>query len=87
MCLGPHLSWDEVGAVRPVWALRWSFFADRSRAVLLWIICIFVSLVSHAFASVHCCLVVSCWERADLLVVMFIVFLLLSLVTWVRCGT
>ena len=23
--------------------------------------------VSHAFASVHCCLVVKCWERADLL--------------------
>ena len=30
--------------------------------LLLWIIC-----VSHAFASVHCCLVVTCWERADLL--------------------
>ena len=27
----------------------------------------FVSCVSHAFASVHCCLVVTCWERADLL--------------------
>ena len=26
-----------------------------------------VSCVSHAFASVHCCLVVTCWERADLL--------------------
>ena len=24
-----------------------------------------VSCVSHAFASVHCCLVVTCWERAD----------------------
>ena len=23
--------------------------------------------VAHAFASVHCCLVVTCWERADLL--------------------
>ena len=23
--------------------------------------------VSHAFASVHYCLVVTCWERADLL--------------------
>ena len=23
--------------------------------------------VSHAFASVHCCLLVTCWERADLL--------------------
>ena len=26
------------------------------------------SCVSHAFASVHFCLVVTCWERADLLV-------------------
>ena len=27
----------------------------------------FVSCVSHAFASVYCCLVVTYWERADLL--------------------
>ena len=27
----------------------------------------FVSCVSRAFVSVHCCLVVTCWERADLL--------------------
>ena len=27
----------------------------------------FMSCVCHAFASVHCCLVVTCWERADLL--------------------
>ena len=27
----------------------------------------FVSCVSHAFASVHCCLVVASWERTDLL--------------------
>ena len=26
-----------------------------------------MSCVSHAFASVYCCLVVTCWERADLL--------------------
>ena len=46
---------------------------------------IFVSCVSHAFASVHCYLEVTCWERADLwlLLVMFIVFLLLShVVSW-----
>ena len=29
---------------------------------------LFMSCVCHAFASVHCCLVVICWERADLLV-------------------
>ena len=26
-----------------------------------------VPYVSHAFASVHCCIVVTCWERAHLL--------------------
>ena len=28
---------------------------------------LFVSCVFHAFTSVHCCLVATCWERADLL--------------------
>ena len=28
---------------------------------------LFKSCVCHAFTSVHCCLVVACWERADLL--------------------
>ena len=28
---------------------------------------LFMSFVSHAFASVHCCLVVTCWEMAELL--------------------
>ena len=27
----------------------------------------FAFRVSHAFASVHCCLLVTCWERTDLL--------------------
>ena len=27
---------------------------------------LFVSCVCHAFESVYCCLVVTCWERADL---------------------
>ena len=61
-------------------------------SIHLWIICVScVSCVSHAFASVHCCLVVT---RAGkgltswLLLGMFIVFLLLSLlVSWDRCGT
>ena len=34
----------------------------------------FVSCVSLAFASVHCCLVVTCWERADLLALVGDVF-------------
>ena len=28
---------------------------------------LFMSYVCHAFTSVHCRLVVTCWERADLL--------------------
>ena len=28
---------------------------------------LFMSCVCHAFASVNCCLVVTCWERTDLL--------------------
>ena len=28
-------------------------------------VCVFVSCVSHAFVSVHCWLVVTCWERTD----------------------
>ena len=50
----------------------------------------FVSLGSHAFASAHCCLVVTAGKEltSSLLLVMFIVILLLShVVSWVRCGT
>ena len=32
---------------------------------------LFMSCVCHAFASVHCCLVVTCWERADLLALIY----------------
>ena len=28
---------------------------------------LFMSCVYHTFAAVHCCLVVTCWESADLL--------------------
>ena len=77
----------ETGLSPPV-----KYFTDHSKAVLLlWIICVlFLSCVSHAFASVHCAL----WSPVGkgltswLLLVMFIVFLLLShVVSWVRCGT
>ena len=43
----------------------------------------FVSCVSHAFAPVHCCLVVTCWERADLLALVGNVYF--KFVTF-RCG-
>ena len=51
---------------------------------------LFMSCVCHAFASVHCCLVVTCSERADLLALVCDVLLFLSLshvVFLVRCGT
>ena len=35
--------------------------------------------VSHAFASVHCCLVVTCWERADLLALVGDVYCIVTL--------
>ena len=38
---------------------------------------LFMSCVGHAFASVHCCLVVTCWERADLFVMFNCVFVTL----------
>ena len=50
----------------------------------------FVSRVSHAFASVHCCLVVACWETADLLALVGDVYCnceVSHLVSWIRCGT
>ena len=39
---------------------------------------------SHAFVSVHCCLVVTCWERADPLALVGDVYCVF--VTF-RCGT
>ena len=49
-----------------------------------------LSCVSHAYESVDCCLVVTCWERADLMALVGSVYLfkLLSrVVSLVRCGT
>ena len=48
-----------------------------------------VSSVSYAFASVHCFLVATCRERADLLARVCDVhfFLLSHVVSWVKCGT
>ena len=65
-------------------------FSLTIKAVLLWIICVSVSCVSHAFGSVHCCPVVICWERAGLLAFVgdvYCILLLSAAVSWVRCGT
>ena len=50
------------------------YFTDRSKAlVLLWIFYVFFCLVfaMHLYASAYMCLVVTCWERADLLALVF----------------
>ena len=43
----------------------------------------FVSCVSHAFASVHCCLDVTSWERVDLLALVGYVY---SIFVTFQCG-
>ena len=72
----------EVGEIFLLTVPRWYFFCES--------FVLFMTCVCYAFASVHCCLVVTSWERTDLLalVFMFIVFFLLShMVSWARCGT
>ena len=69
------------------------YFTDRSKAVLLLLIFyVFVlSCVCYVLcASVNMCFVVTCWERADLLALVYGVyceFVTFPLVSWVRCGT
>ena len=54
-------------------------FTDRSnRYYFFGSFVFFVSCVSHAFASVHCCLVVTCWERADILALVGDVYCIFS---------
>ena len=57
---------DDVGPV--------TYFTDSSKAaLLLWIFYVFSCLVFVMFlcASVYLCLVVTCWERADLLALVY----------------
>ena len=67
-------------------------FSDQFRKVIkcykevgynMWIVRVFVSCDSHAFASVHCCLVIICPERADLLAVVGDVYCIFATVP---CG-
>ena len=41
-----------------------------------------MSCASRAFASVHCCLVVICWERADLLALVGVVYVFCYFNMW-----
>ena len=60
----------EVGAVETGLSPPLNYFTDRTKVVLLlWIFYIFFCFVfaMPLCASVYMCLVVICWERADLL--------------------
>ena len=94
LCPGPNQNkgrgWRrETGLSPPV-----KYFTERSTAVLLlWIFYVFFCLVfvMHLCASVYLCLVVTCWEMADLTWLSFVVynceFVTFSLVSLVRCVT
>ena len=64
----PNMSWStselsETDLSPPV-----KYFTECSKAVLLlWIFYVFLSCVCYAFVCLFICLVVTCWERADLL--------------------
>ena len=65
-----------VGTVEQVFLLN-NFLTERSKAVLLlWIFLLFVCCVClcHAVLSVSCSLVVICWEMADLLALLYVMF-------------
>ena len=51
------------------------YFTDHSEVVLLlWgSFVLFMSCVCHVFASVHCCLMVTCWKMADLFALVCVV--------------
>ena len=66
-----------------------SIFSDRSKAVLLlWILFVICVSCLSVIQSVHCSFVVTCWERADLLALFYLMFsCVLSLshmVSWVK---
>ena len=48
----------------------------------MWIIFVLVSGVYNAFVSVHCCLAVTCWERADTLALVCDVYCICYFPLW-----
>ena len=63
----PYISevlWDKSALSPPVKYFYGPFQGGNSFVDHLVYLCF---EVGYAFASVHCCLVVPCWERADLL--------------------
>ena len=60
-----------------------SKFTDRSKAVfLLWVILLFMFRVYRVFLSVHCSLVATSWESADLLALLTYVMFYCVFVTF-----
>ena len=50
-----------------------NFLTGRSRAVfILWIFYVICFCLFHAVMSISCSLVVTCWERADLLTFLYV---------------
>ena len=75
LCLDPHLNrgWGwrcETGLSPPVKYFYWPFQGGTSFVDHL---CYYVSWL-YSFVSVHCCLVVTYWERADLLALVYDVY-------------
>ena len=66
----------------------WPFHGCTSFVGLLCFFCLVFAL--PLCASVYMCLVVTCWERTDLLALVcdvYCEFVTFPLVSWVRCGT
>ena len=74
MWLDPHLNYGrgwrrEIGLSPPV-----KYFTDHSKVVLIFdLLCFFcLVFVMPLCVSVYLCLVVTCWEKADLLALSFV---------------
>ena len=92
MCLDPHKNYWRGWRCETGLSPTVKYFIDSSKAVLLlWIFYVFFGLVfaMPLCASVYLCLLVTCWERADLLALVCAVceFVTFPLISWVRCGT
>ena len=87
-----HTIKSEVGTIKLVWAL-WQFFywPFQSCASFVKSFLLFMFRAFHAVLSVHCSLMVTCWERSYLLARLFVmlscVFLTFPCGVRVRCGT
>ena len=65
----------EVGTVKHVSAIQYfCLLTDSRRCFFCESFLLFVFGVCHAVLPVHCNLVVICWERADLLALLYVMF-------------